>query len=424
MIGGWALPAAAADLGGSCCADLEERIAELEATAARKGNRKVSLTISGWVNEQIAWWDDGSEKNVYVGTSPVEQSRFKFAGKAKITSDWSAGYTIEIGVFGANGGRWDQFTPAGISGANSVVVRKSSWNLQSKTFGKVTVGQDATATYHLLDDADTTLTRSFYDGEGAPDYQASFFVRDRNGNFISSGGSNLRWPDVLRGFNNSTPGDNGRRNVVRYDSPEFAGFSVATAWGEDDVWDVAAIYEGGVGDFEINARAGYGHSSDEKINLCHSGSAGFTADCEWWGVSGLILHKPTGLYVFSGYGEQIDHTRAADAGANAALVDKSDQLWFVQAGVEKKWFSLGKTNVFAQYRHDTPGSNVTGGTLRTQSADIDFWAGGLAQYFDSAETMLYLVYQHADGEAVVGTDVASTKLDPLQQIVVGAKVNF
>ncbi|HRX83244.1 MAG TPA: hypothetical protein P5307_29465, partial [Pirellulaceae bacterium] len=49
----------AADLGGDCCADLEERVAELEATTARKGNRKVSLTISGWVAEQVMWWDDG-----------------------------------------------------------------------------------------------------------------------------------------------------------------------------------------------------------------------------------------------------------------------------------------------------------------------------------------------------------------------------
>ena len=32
-------PAEAADLGGDCCADLEVRIAELEATTARKGNR-------------------------------------------------------------------------------------------------------------------------------------------------------------------------------------------------------------------------------------------------------------------------------------------------------------------------------------------------------------------------------------------------
>ena len=46
-------PAVAADLGGNCCADLEERIAELEATTVRKGNRKVALTVSGWVAEQI-----------------------------------------------------------------------------------------------------------------------------------------------------------------------------------------------------------------------------------------------------------------------------------------------------------------------------------------------------------------------------------
>ena len=47
LAGGMATGASAADLGGNCCADLEERIAELEATTARKGNRKVSLTITG-----------------------------------------------------------------------------------------------------------------------------------------------------------------------------------------------------------------------------------------------------------------------------------------------------------------------------------------------------------------------------------------
>ena len=102
------MPAAAADLGGDCCADLEERIAELEATTARKGNRKVSLTISGWVNEAVFAWDDSRERNVYVGTNALEQSRFRFTGEAKIMNGWSAGYTLEIGVVGAASNRWDQ----------------------------------------------------------------------------------------------------------------------------------------------------------------------------------------------------------------------------------------------------------------------------------------------------------------------------
>ena len=49
LMGG--VSAQAADLGGNCCADLEERVAELEATTARKGNRKVSLEVSGHVHE-------------------------------------------------------------------------------------------------------------------------------------------------------------------------------------------------------------------------------------------------------------------------------------------------------------------------------------------------------------------------------------
>src|SRR3954471_25064608 len=94
--------ASAADLGGDCCADLDERIAELEATTARKGNRKVSLTVSGRVNENVVWFGDGQESNVYVGTNPVDQSRFRFVGEARIDPDRSAGYTLEIGVWGGN----------------------------------------------------------------------------------------------------------------------------------------------------------------------------------------------------------------------------------------------------------------------------------------------------------------------------------
>ena len=79
--------ASAADLGGNCCADLEERIAELEATTARKGIRKVSLTVSGWVNEQVLYWNDGTEGNAYVGNNDQERSRFRFVGEAKIDKD-------------------------------------------------------------------------------------------------------------------------------------------------------------------------------------------------------------------------------------------------------------------------------------------------------------------------------------------------
>lgn len=433
LIGGWAMPAAAADLGGDCCADLEERVAELEATTARKGNRKVSLTVSGWVNENVIWWDDGHESNAYVGTNPVEQSRFRFVGEARVTPDLSAGYLLEIGVWGGNSSKFDQNSPDGSTGANSLLVRKSSWYLKSKTFGKVSVGQESTATYHLLDDADTTMTRNFYDAEGAPDYMQNFFLRDKAGNFIKASPTSttqLRWSDALRGFNNSTPGDSGRRNVVRYETPTFGGFTFATSWGEDDVWDMLVSYVGEAGDFRYTARAGYGNSTDGASTPCQgSSSSPYNGmNCEWWGVAGLIQHVPTGLYVYSGYGDQNNDTRAnLVAPGIKNLVDDNDLTWFVQGGIENKWNSFGKTNFFGEYRRDEAGSNVNGsGTLQTQNANINFWALGAAQNFEAAEMTMYLVYQHVDGDVTVGNvpNTAPTELSAMQQVIAGAKINF
>lgn len=99
LLAGASERANAADLGGDCCADLEERVAELEATTARKGNRKVSLTISGYVNQAILIWDDGDESDAYVvGNSNDDLSMFRFEGEAKINSRWTAGYLVEIEV--------------------------------------------------------------------------------------------------------------------------------------------------------------------------------------------------------------------------------------------------------------------------------------------------------------------------------------
>ena len=384
------------------------------------------------MNENIVWFDDGSESNVYVGTNPVEQTRFRFLGEAKITPDWSAGYVLEIGVFGGNATTWNQNAPDGASGSNSLLVRKSSWFLKSKTYGKLTVGQDATATYHLLDDSDTTLTRNFYDAEGAPDYARPFFIRDSAGNPFGAG--TLRWQDVLRGFTNSTPGDSGRRNVVRYDSPTFGGFSVATSWGEDDMWDLAVIYKGNFGDFDVNARAGYGSSGDGVGSACHGSttSPDNAIDCEWWGVSAMVQHKPTGLYVYGGYGDQNDGSN--NPTVDAAIFDKDSRTWLVQGGIEQKWIPLGKTNFFGEYRRDEAGSNVSTSsttglpTTVTEGANINTWAVGAAQNLEAAEATLYLVYQHLDGN-VTGTGASGlpageNDLHSLQQVTGGMKINF
>src|SRR5436305_8109812 len=96
FMGGVAMPSAkAADLGGDCCADLEERVAELEATTARKGNRKMSLTVSGQIHRSVLWWDDGKSSNTYYGIDNTNlSSRWGFSGNAKVTPKVKMGFDI------------------------------------------------------------------------------------------------------------------------------------------------------------------------------------------------------------------------------------------------------------------------------------------------------------------------------------------
>src|ERR1043165_4461003 len=95
LAGSLVAPASAADLGGNCCADLEERIAELEATTVRKGNRKVSVQLSGYVSHHVMWWDDGRNSDTYIGDGGNYGSRFRFRGDAKISPTVTAGFLYE-----------------------------------------------------------------------------------------------------------------------------------------------------------------------------------------------------------------------------------------------------------------------------------------------------------------------------------------
>jgi Gram-negative porin len=397
-------PSAAADLGGNCCADLEERIAELEATTARKGNRKVSLTVSGWVNESVFFWDDGVESNIYVGTNSLEQSRVKFQGEAKIVEGWTAGYILELGINGAKSSAFNQDDTAF---KDEVVTRKSSWFVKSKDLGKLTVGLDGTATYHLLDDADGANTRNYSDAEGAAVALGGFKTR-------TGGVAGPKWTDLMGGFNNFTPGQSGRREEVRYDSPAFAGFVVSAAWGADDMWDTALSYKNDIGDFKLTAKAGYGESTDSQQNK--GGCAVGNGDCQWYGAAGTIMHAPTGLYVYGGYGATTLDLKATQIAANK---DDQSEAWFIQAGIEQKFNSLGKTTLFGEYRNDTAGLSS-----KADASDLDFWALGIVQNIDAAAMDLYVIYRNSEGEFIAPGAAAATSLDSLDMVIAGGRIQF
>ena len=223
-------PAKAADLGGDCCADLEERVAELEATTVRKGNKKVSVTLSGWVVKLGSWWDDGHEQNFYVGDKDTTlSSHFQISGSAQISPGWSAGYTIAVEVPGNSasvGFCENQFDDNCAPFGDINTLLSYMW-IKSDKYGTLNWGQlsQATDNVALLPDLSGTIIESnavLFDGAG-------MFVRVKGAVNSNDMLSEFSWGSVLTclGGGGGLAADcNGYPdNAVRYDTPTWAGFS-------------------------------------------------------------------------------------------------------------------------------------------------------------------------------------------------------
>ncbi|GAA6212096.1 hypothetical protein NBRC116602_18370 [Hyphomicrobiales bacterium 4NK60-0047b] len=362
----------AADLGGDCCADLEERVATLEATTARKGNRKVSLKIYGQINQALLIWDDGIDSDAYVVDNDSSASRIGFKGKAKINNDWSAGYRIEIGVYSAESDRVDQGNDDG--SGNRLDLRRSEMYIKSKTFGKVAWG----LTNHALDGttkADLSGTAVVARNDGLRLSEA-FEIRTPGGANASS------WTNILEG---DTEFD--RDNVIRYETPTFAGFKVSASWGEDDEWSVAAFYKAKFADFKLKAAIGYG---EDQEGTGSSVSENFNG-------SASIMHTPTGLFVTGSGGERSKGN------------DVDETFYQIKAGIQQRWNSLGKTTLYGEYVNAED----------DEVGEADVYGFGVVQKVDAAAMELYAGFRHyeADLDSGVATEDFVT-------VITGARIKF
>jgi predicted porin len=453
-------PARAADLGGDCCADLEERIAELEATTARKGNRKVSLTVSGYINEAVLYWNDGHESNVYQGTNDAARGRFRFLGDAKINKEWSAGYLLEIGVRSNRLNRTDQNHSRGFSTVGGVEVdaggldiRQSTWWIQSTRFGRIWLGQTDQTTERITE-INLSATNLFLKHYGR--WNSSFRLYAPNGTL-----SNNTWGQILpqSGFTGEgVPGEGDRWNLIKYESPEFGGFVASAAWGDDDFWDVAVRYAAEHAGFKLAGGIGYaawvgqGPLNSRGCSIAPNGKS----DCETLGLSGSIMHVETGLYFTGAYGIKWDNNREAAFHAITATdgkIDDSDSFYSLMLGVERKFGhlgTLGKSTIYAEYEHyDTGGIIAGNGASATAAprsltslfavpapfygagADIDVWGAGLNQNIEAASMDLYLAWRHAEGNVFGSTNgskgglgARTVDIEAMDMIMGGSRIQF
>ena len=415
-----AAPVQAADLGGDCCADLDERIAELEATTARKGNRKVSLTVTGYVAQEVTYWDDGGESNVYLhGLGPTQATNVRFTGQAQIAPGVTAGYMLRLqnlddNAFGRNaatGASFNQNSPRFSQGVN---VQMSYWYLQSKDLGKISVGRQANAAKSAAMFTDQSGTQVF-DNYTFLDGFPQFFLRSKTTGALAG----VTWGNLSYCYSQNVAlgGDcNGLvMNAVRYDTPVWAGFSASTSWGEDDVWEVAARYNGEFSGFKVAFGVGYSENRDEGASAA---AVSAHKESQYFQAGGYIQHLATGLFVHGAYGNENNNDTKLLNGTTAL----DGEHWYVKAGIRQKWTGLGATILYGDYaEYDDqlgPGALNAGATGST----LQRFGGGIAQEIDAAAMVVYLKYQHMTADIDVAA--ALSNIEDIDFVSAGALINF
>ena len=470
-------------LGSACCADLEERIAELEATATRKGGRKVSLQIYGQVSEVIMWWNDGAEKNAYVQNNYATRNTLGFQGSARIDNDWSAGFRLDMQVrafrssfanqlaFGENNGMTTTTYDT-----QSFTLRYANWYLDSKAYGRISLGRDNDPALGIIginlanpDGFAGNATNAGYANGG-------FFLR-RKGSTGNSGLSSLNWQNFAWIRNGDGPASLDyaqTASAVKYSTPYFfgrskeSGFNVQAFWGQDDVWSAALRYAEDFGSFRFAAGAAYSRWTGLDRGACSNGTAGGSVpgvvgvsniSCDSWQMSASAMHSSTGLYVSGGGGwinddnRQVTYDAISSPSASVRTVfgrpgvDAKDYVWWGQAGWEARLDSLGPTTFWGQYSYYNTGTGVLNNAMQTVAAtdvinslgrtaliagtQTRTWGAGVTQAIDAASMNVHVGYLNFATEGTLvdqnpahNARVRTRPIDGMSVIYSGATIRF
>lgn len=362
-------------------------------TAMGQEEEEASWAISGWINEGLTSWDDGEGSGVsqLSDNGTTLGSRITLSGSKKLeNSGITAGFEVIVEPLSNN-------TPLIFSDQDSlktfngsdIGVLGSSVNFGG-SWGKLTLGLQSMPTDNIAVLADPSLT--LWSGISPVFRGNGFTIRG-----LGAGATNTSWGSFLNCLTaNGLTGIGGigidcngvYRNGVRYDFPAFGDVSVAVGYANDDIYDIAAKYNGKLGNLNAIFHIGYAVNSDGGAVVgATDGSSNFQ-------VQAGLMDPDSGLF-----GTLAIQFEEAD-GAAAGTGDDTD-AYYLKAGIKKKWMAAGDSALYFEYAtyNDQFGSGNASGIT---GSEVEFIGLSYDQYFGSS-LILYLKYENlsldVDGDA-------------------------
>ena len=336
------------------------------------GGERIKLTISGQVNRAVNIAEDGKNTKAYFVDSDASNTRVRFVGIAKATDDLTIGTRIEVAIAPNESGDVSQGNEESGDFSDQ---RWAEVSLDSKRFGKLSLGKGDTASDNS---AEVDLSKTdIIQYSSIADMAGGLLFRQTNGDTLTD----VSVSDAFKNLDGL-----GRRNRVRYDTPTFYGFHLATSAVSDQRYD-ASLWWGGQGyGFKAAGAAAFAFPNEDDTDFQYDGSFS-------------LLHEDTGLNL------------TLSAGLKERDNQGDDNNFYAKAGWLTRFFSIGETAFGVDYDR----------SVNLPTGRDDGYSVGVAavQQFEEYGTEIYLQYRLYSLDRDVEPSVQDINVG-----TIGARVKF
>jgi len=364
-----------------CAAAKAQDLPKVETTFANGG----TLRFYGQLNKGVLTYDDGLLSESYgLIDNDNSNTRFGLTYSQGFGDEWSYLGTLEIqyAPFStANTSILQQSPPASAYEFSNANIRKIDNKVSNPRFGAFYLGQGDMASNNTAEvDLSGTTVISY---SSVADSAGAQLLRQSDGTL-----SDIQIKQAFTNYDGLS-----RQVRVRYDTPLWSGFGLRTSYGrnllssseatrEQDLYDIAAVYEGTFNGLKVAAQTA----------VSWKGS-----DITIFDGSGSVLHVPTGL----------NFTVAAGTQDNS---DVTGSFGYAKLGWQGDLVSWGKTALSLDH--------YSGSDIATEGSDSESWALAVVQNVPKWNTEFWMTWRDYDYSE---TD---TSFDSAQAFFVGARFKF
>jgi len=379
------------------------------------------VTISGWMNEGVTFYDDGASSDAVQvpDNGNTLGTRLTFSASSEVYTGLTAGFEFILEPLNNGALGWG----SGASGVNDDdnfdAINVLSSNLHvAGAWGKLTVGMQSMPTDNIavLEDPSLTLWSGI-----SPIFRGNGVAIQDNGSMAGAIWGNFLGcftQPVLRGNLGIGLDCNGTYlRGVRYDLPAFGPVTIAIGYANDDVYDIAAKWKGSLG--RVKGQIALGYAINQGVNpatLAAIAAAGAATDliyfkeAENFQVQAGLMDPETGLFGSIAYQNE-DNDIAAGAQALVNLTALGGQLsddsdsWWLKVGIKKQWFSAGDSVLSFDYGEYSDQYGAVQALFGVTGSEVERIGVAVEQYFGSS-LIIYGKWEQLDLD--VDTTAAST----------------